>query len=295
MTGMINDFRERLFKQNRNVLIVVTGLPGSGKSYAALKIAELASNPGRFTIRNVVFSGEEFMTLLNSGTLEKGDWVVFDEAGVSLSARQWNSLTNKLLNFVLQTFRHRNIGVIFCAPDYTFVDSATRKLFHAYIETNEKKINREMGYNDIKYFNLEPEPRFKKTYYKFQRRNTPRGSVVLAITRVHLPSTELLEAYEPRKERFTTELNKDIFEDFMIIKGQRQEQLKEVRINPEEIMAKVLLSPKEYGLTVTKKGLKKIDAEFIAAKFGVGGRYGQRAKKLIEQKLNAPEGGLNGG
>ena len=95
----IHQINVRLHNRNQNWLAIICGEPGSGKSYAALSIAEKIG--GNIT---VVFSPKQFMEAVNSGDLKKGDTLIFDEAGVGLAARDWNSKLNKLLGSVLQTF-----------------------------------------------------------------------------------------------------------------------------------------------------------------------------------------------
>ena len=107
----------------------------SGKSYCALSMAKQLDK--RFTMDNVVFTPEELMNLVESDKLKKGSVIVWDEAGVGISHRSWQSQTNKLINYLLQTFRHRNFILIFTSPHLDFIDASTRKLFHAQFQTKE--------------------------------------------------------------------------------------------------------------------------------------------------------------
>lgn len=61
--------------------------------------------------------------------------IVFDEVGVGIPARDWYTISNKMLSYVLQTFRYENLSVIFTCSSFDFIDVQTRKPFHTYIET----------------------------------------------------------------------------------------------------------------------------------------------------------------
>jgi len=126
---IVNAIKDRLNFRNKNWLCVVCGETGSGKSYSAISFGSMI---GRTFI---VFTPLEFLELLNSGKIKKGDVIIFDEAGVGLSARRWQSEQNIVMGSVLQTFRHMNIAVIFTVPNLSFVDVQARKLFHMIMET----------------------------------------------------------------------------------------------------------------------------------------------------------------
>ena len=127
----------RTMKKNQNNLISIVGKTGSGKTYTAISICEIMSNMDGvpFTIEHVVFSLRELMDLINSGKLKRGSKIVFDEPQVSISARDFQSEANKVFNYLISTFRHRNYTLFFCTPFETLLDKSTRKLFHARFET----------------------------------------------------------------------------------------------------------------------------------------------------------------
>jgi len=116
--------RERLWFQRKNALVSIFGEPGSGKSLSAITLAKLIDDD--FSLDFLVFSPEDFLKVLDQA--ERGDVVIFDEAGVGLPAREWQSLQNKLLGYVLQTFRYQNICVIFTTPHVSYIDKQVRHL-----------------------------------------------------------------------------------------------------------------------------------------------------------------------
>lgn len=206
----------RINKQNKNWLVIICGETGSGKSYSALRIAEMLDKD--FSVERVVFSITEFMTLLNSGKLKRGNVIIFDEAGVGIASREWYSARNKMINYVLQTFRHLNLAVIFTTPDFGFVDTQTRKLFHSYIET--QRINKEKKAVRVKWFELQKNPRYGKMYFKYPRIRKS-GGTFHKINKVYIkkPSRGLVNAYERKRTRFSLNLREEIEKDIKEIKS----------------------------------------------------------------------------
>lgn len=193
-----------------NFLCAITGPTGSGKTYSALKIAE--SLDPDFTIENVAFTAKEFMTCINNPKMKSGSVIIFDEAGVALSSRSWQSVQNKLLNYVLQTFRHRNYIVIFTAPHMGFVDAASRKLLHCYMETTG--IDSVKKHVKLKPLLIQVSQRTSNPYYKYLRL-VQKGKKSTPIKRfmAGLASEKLREDYEKKKTLYTTELFSQIMDE----------------------------------------------------------------------------------
>jgi len=195
--------RDRVYNQNKNWLCVVLGETGSGKSYCAMTIAELLDP--EFNIDRVCFTPREFMNLLNSGGLKKGSAIILDEAGILLSSRNWYSVTNKLINYVLQSFRHRNLFCLFTTPSISFLDSQARLLFHDQLEPikivkSENKVICKLKHMQV---NVSKGKIYRK--YHLEPKN-----VVLHRFHIFLPSQKLIRDYEKKKEQYTRELGIDI-------------------------------------------------------------------------------------
>lgn len=126
--------------------IFITGKPGSGKSHSSLAIAyHYCKITGvKFSTKNVVFTPEEFIRIYNNPELTpEGSFLIFDDAGLTYSNRDWNKEENKLFSKLLQIIRHRQIMVIFTAPDLSFIDLTGRKLLHWWMETD--KLDKQSG------------------------------------------------------------------------------------------------------------------------------------------------------
>ena len=190
MNPLIQQIRSRLLKQNKNWLAVVCGETGSGKSYSAIKIA--AAIDDSFSIEKIVFNADDLIKLLQ-GNYPPGTAIVFDEAGVGLPAREWYSIQNKILGYVLQTFRYKNYAVIFTVPSIDFIDIQARKLFHAYIETcgiSRKNKTVTLKYKIPKYNNQK-----NKWLWYYPRIS---GKVLKRII-VSKPDWRILKEYETKK------------------------------------------------------------------------------------------------
>lgn len=203
--SLVRYARERI-KKNKNFVMCFTGPTGSGKSWCALSYAELIDDD--FDIDRVVFRAKDLMELINSGKLKSGSVILWDEAGIDLSNRNWQSTMNKVINYLLQTFRHRNFILIFTVPYTDFLDAASRKLFHANFET--VGINRQKKTCTVKPKMLQYNANMNKFYAKYLKAIKNHRKVKIRRWAVPAPSKELIKKYEEKKLEFTSNLNKDI-------------------------------------------------------------------------------------
>jgi len=252
----INYIHNRI-KNNKNFLATLTGKTGSGKSWSALSMGEMLDKD--FNIKRIIFKAEDLMDLINNGNLKRGSVIIWDEAGIDLSNRNWQSNINKMLNFLLQTFRHKNFILILTVPYQDFLDASSRKLFHADIETvsidkREKRVI-------VKPKLLQYNPGMKKWYRKYLRvRKSEQRYKAIRRWGIPKPSDELIESYERKKNVFTKKLNNEI-----------QQSIKAIRENKEK--KKELTENQKNILNCWKEGIfKQID---------------------MAAKLNTPQGGIS--
>lgn len=218
--------------QNKNFLGFISGPTGSGKTYSCLRIAE-ELDPD-FGIDRVVFKGTALMDLINSGKLKKGSVIVFEEIGVEMSNKNWASVTNKMLNYLMQTFRHRNFILLMNSPYMDFVDASTRKLFHAEMRTI--KIDFKLNQVVLKPLVIQYNSRLQKFYYKRLKVITAHGKLPLNLWSVDKPSKDLLDKYDIKKNSFTDELNKKILAELRALDGPKLNPLSD----NQELVIKML-------------------------------------------------------
>ncbi len=193
---------------NKNFLCGIVGPTGSGKSYAGLRMCERL-DPG-FNIDRVVFTPIHLLKLINAGGLKKGDCVLVDESGVMQSTREWQSVSNKLLNYVFQTIRSRNLIMFFCVPVFGFLDSHARALFHGLFTTKGINLKNKQVTLNPKFIQLNTQT--GKQYFKHLRLVGDWGLEPVKIFHTGLPSKKLRDEYEAKKLAYTTKMYEDIYE-----------------------------------------------------------------------------------
>jgi hypothetical protein len=198
-------------RNNKNFVCFIQGPTGSGKTYAAISIAEMLDD--KFKCERIVFSGKELMGLLNKKHLRRGSVIVFEEVGIEMDAAKWQSTTNQMLKYLFETFRHRGLIVIMTAPYMDYLAKGSRMLVHAIFETAGIDYKNEVC--KLKPQLLQYNSRYNKWYYKYLKMKVRRGRFK-KIRRwgVSKPSPPLLSRYEKKKRDFTDALNKRILQSF---------------------------------------------------------------------------------
>ena len=206
-----NYIKSRVDK-NQNYILLFVGQTGTGKSYSAMSLGE-EIDPD-FNIKRIVFSAEEFIDILNNDdTLVRGSVIMWDEAGVGMPAREWYSVSNKVISYIVQTFRVRGYILIMTTPSLSYIDSQIRSLFHGIGESIDPSMSGgRFGW--IKYMHLVHDPKEGKTIMqypvlmdehnipmKLKGRTSRHGNMLFA-----KPSEELIDDYEVKKKEFTDSL-----------------------------------------------------------------------------------------
>ena len=241
---------KKRIKQNKNFMAFIGGPTGSGKSFSCISLAEMLDTT--FNIDRIVFTGKALMEQINSD-LPKGSVIVFEEAGIQMNNRNWQSKINKVLNFLAQTFRHKCLIILFNSPYIDFVDSATRRLFHAEFQT--VSIDFKTQTTRLKPRLLQYNGRIGKMYYKrLIVLKKGKGSVKIDSLRLPKPSKDLLTLYEAKKTAFTTELNKTITNAFNEeVVGGQSKKIKDLTSIQSEIV-ELLKGGKTIPEIATLKG-----------------------------------------
>lgn len=204
---VLNMIKQRVLT-NKNWMVLIQGETGIGKSYVALRLGEIIDK--NFSVDNVVFTPAEFSKLLEAGTLKPGSVIIFDEAGVGMSSKEWATRSNKLISNITQTFRTNRLIVLFTLPSGRYLDSSIRNIFHAIIEP----LGVEPGTtkNAFKLLKIEQNYRQNKTYYPYYRfKDSKTGRFYkYAIIRIGKPTDKLCEAYEKKRGSYLSTLQVDL-------------------------------------------------------------------------------------
>ncbi len=126
------EIKDNIHVEERNWICLVMGKVGSGKSYTAMSIAK-KFDPG-FNLSRVCFDEESFMELIRSN-LPKGSFIIADEIGSWLGSREYMTTTNRILSYVIQTFRNLQLGILWTVPQRRMVDLNLRSMADHTIET----------------------------------------------------------------------------------------------------------------------------------------------------------------
>lgn len=196
-------------KERRNtqrpINIVFTGETGSGKSYAAIALADMVDP--NFSEENVVFTVEEYLSLLNrKPRLPQGSVIVFEEAGLGLNNHQWRELQVVIFGKTQQSARYRNIIVFYTVPRLPFIDATTRQLVQLLLEATTTR-------GVMKPFLIRPssdrnDNRPWYVYPKMQVTDKDERTVTYEYREIHfpMPRKALSVPYEIKKDAHLTEV-----------------------------------------------------------------------------------------
>lgn len=211
---IVNWIKWRIEK-NKNVIIIVNGATGSGKTYtcinAANKVAQKMET--HFSIKNnMAFKFSELLKKTELKINQKpGTCFIFEEVGAfggGASSRQWQSKANMFFNSFLQTTRHRQQVLFMTTPFFTFLDSASRKLCHMQVDMVNINFKSKLSY--ARPFVLQVNSKTGKIYFKLLRIRVDGTTTKLSIWTNKLPPQDMIDIYEKIKNKYTTQLTQTI-------------------------------------------------------------------------------------
>jgi len=192
-------------RYNKNVIFAMFGEPGSGKSMAALSLAESCA---KWIARFRGGKPEDYFTLDNVAVIhpimlqdmvkrmQSHNIYILDDAGAAYDARNYMKQDNKALGYVLQTFRTLNSILIVTGVDGAMLDVNLHRTARYYAEVSES--HHDLGYTDVKVFRALRKYRQKTVHYRYLNQNMTQ----IIRYRAYLPSKDLIEPYEAlRKEQ----------------------------------------------------------------------------------------------
>ncbi len=209
--GVIRKDVMRVYRVGKQNVLHIIGLPGTGKSWYCLRLAEQLSEdihgvdeetgePNyKITSDNVV---DNLLNLLKFIRKVKGpgEIVIAEELGVWLSSKRAMSSENVDAGYVWDTLRKKRIIVIGNNPISKDIDKKLMALSTMQIQT--LTLNKRKGVCIVKPLRLQTNPDTAKTY---RHRLTEKGRDVHRCWSGK-PSKELTDAYEQGKDDFLEEL-----------------------------------------------------------------------------------------
>lgn len=233
---LIYTFVNRL-NSGKNCLVAIVGGTGSGKSLSSVCILywcyvyQHGKHPTlEYMKAHWFFKTQDFLKKMNNPELTKREGNLWDEMGVSASHKTHQSVQNKAISWLVQTFRNLEQLVIFTVPTVSFIDKSVRSLLHYQLET--RKILKTAKICIIKPLELQYNLRMDKMYYHNIYYPANDGSGLMNevdVVGIPLPPKEFEMAYEEEAAKFKAELNLKIQE--MIMKADLITQVKELTDN----------------------------------------------------------------
>lgn len=169
-------------KYNQHDTAIIVGDKGSGKSWAAIRIAyevsvEVAKIKGGkpddyFTFENIaIITKDEVLRVLKT-RMNQYSVVIFDDIGVGWSNRDFATKFNKVMNGIYQTFRTRNVFLIMTVPDPTYIDKLPRLMLHYQMEVVDSYFHK--GFVEVKVKESKKIIHMNKNIYPYVTRNGSR-------------------------------------------------------------------------------------------------------------------------
>ena len=195
-------------QRGRMNIINVIGLPGTGKSWMCLRLAELLAQDFhadnyKITSRNVVDNLLDLLKFIRAIKIEN-EIVICEEIGVWLSSRRAMSSVNVDAGYVWDTLRKKRVIVITNNPIQKHIDSKLLVLTSMMVQT--LSLNKRLGVCMVKPLRLQTNPDTAKTY----RHRLKENGYEVHRCWVGKPSKELTDDYERDKDSFLDKLYKKL-------------------------------------------------------------------------------------
>ena len=266
----------RCHRYQYNTAQIVTGSGGSGKTKFGILSAYLL-NSKRFNEHSYVNSAKEFIKAIDDS--RTGDSIVWDEAGVSLSARRWHSLSNILTAEVLQTYRVNKLSVFFIVPDMSFVDVQARKLMTIFSEIKRWDVSESVGW----LYSISVDRKKGDVYFPGYRMII--DGVLSKMPRVVIPGRllqkvpkEIWDAAKEKEMRFKEYVRKRSLRTIELLDQQEKGE--------KTIFDYINEVSKDRERYTNKKGV--LDLALLQTHLGVGRTKAQQVKSFLEKEKAQP-------
>lgn len=186
---------ENIFTERRNWLCIVIGRVGSGKSLASMSLAKMFDPT--FNLDRVLFDENAFMEAVQSD-LPPGSFLIGDEIGSWMPAREYMTTVNRLLSYVLQTWRFKRFGIFWTVPQRRQVDINIRSMADMLMEM--MTIHRDIQATEVKlkFVQTNPTTGFERTPFPKVTR-IGEGDITINRCMIPRPARSFEKAYERKK------------------------------------------------------------------------------------------------
>ena len=184
--------------------------------------------------------------------------MILDDAGVVINSRDWQSIYNRAVSIVTQSFRYRNLITFITVPRWNFIDAQTRALFNVFFEAT-----REQGVFKI-FLPKEVHKTLKNadTFLIYPKIPDPRSRVykpmTIKTTDFRIVSENIAKEYEAKRAVMIKKLQNDILEELEAAINNKN--------NKEVNKAAKNIGIKDFVKKLSSKGLSQRD---IADIYGI--------------------------
>jgi len=201
----------------------------SGKSYAVLSIQRGlylyqhgVEPPLEYMKSHCLFKAKDFLEQMMRKDLRPMETWLYDESGVDLNSKNHASAYNKVMNFLVQTFRHLQQIVFFTLPSFSFLDKSIRKMIHYRLETTKLKKSKKI--NKCKFFRLQYSEDKDKIYKHCLKIKMGKYSPKLRGINTALVPKPFAEQYEEQKEQFNEDYKKKLHNTLQVVENKEEQQ-----------------------------------------------------------------------
>lgn len=242
-SDVVINFIVRRYFLKLYTLILVYGLPGSGKSSLCQRQAQLtqAKIKDKYDKDVKIYIATDLLEFLKAlRQCNRGDVIIIEEVSVLFSSRRAMAGENVTMNKVLDTCRKIGVVIFTNAPLLPSIDSHIRCLGNIGIQT--VKILRKEKVVISKPIILQTNPGSGKTYFhKFIRKGYDVDQIF-----TRMPDAKRWKEYEAKKDRFMDELYE-------------REELKAKKKKSDEMKALGKIPARTEAKPLTKKELQAYD------------------------------------
>ncbi len=199
--------RDKLIIRDEHYPMVVVGYPGVGKSSTALALAEAVDES--FTVDRVAFKPTEFFEIARN--IERGQAIVFDEAGIGLHAREWQTTTNIIFSKLTQVYRFLNVFVVFTVPDISYIDSHARNEMKSILDLIAKDIEKEVTIGH--WWVVKRNRAFGVTRFEKLKIFCEDGEIEIDPVYFPRPTKELWRAYKRKAETYKKNIINELYDE----------------------------------------------------------------------------------
>ncbi len=273
-------------KIKKNTVIFISGDNGDGKSYTALRIAEIVDGENFDPETQIVYNPSQYSKVMHSLLHSRKHVLIMDEADKLISAHSWYNFVQQAIAAINSTYRqiHRLVLIV-VAPSLRRIDLDNRELINYYIVS--KRFS--SGIAHLRIYRIEPD-RFTIQNPQLQMRKlkvfaAPDGKKYHAYfiddIRVQMPDKRITEKYE----KFSYEFKGKLIEKKMqLLEEEVSKEIEKYSSSDKIDMLTTTYATNDDMLrTIYRKG--KLNKQVLKTLHGITGKDLKRFKTLLEEKL----------